>query len=358
MMSILKNMEGLIDRGWAGVKGWFAPKTDEMPSLQDLTRTETQHAMASLMVHDLLKERRTERQWRILKRGFYTAVGVLALLYYGYHYASMAGIKVNSSSGDFVGVVRIQGNIMQTSLASSEKIVPALKRAFEDPHVKVVVLAIDSGGGAPLEAERINYMIDTLRTKHQKPIYAVIQNMGASAAYMIAMQTDKIYSGRYSLVGSIGAVMSSWDVHKALNKQEVFQEVYASGELKAMLNPFAKPTEAARAKAQDLVDKAGALFVAELRLKRKDKLKTGINYGSGEIWDGGEALQIGLVDELGTMEKVAAMNNAELKEFGPGQRTVTPFAFGLSERIGAWFGAALKSAATEVIQDNSRMTLE
>jgi protease-4 len=77
-----------------------------------------------------------------------------------------------------------------------------------------------------------------LKKKHNKPIYAAIQNVGASAAYMIAMNTDRIYAGRYSLVGSIGAVMSSWDVHKALNKFDIHQDVYASGQLKSMLNPF------------------------------------------------------------------------------------------------------------------------
>ena len=56
--------------------------------------------------------------------------------------------------------------------------------------------SIDSPGGAPLEAERISFVIERLRQEHEKPVYAVIQNVGASAAYMIAVQADKVYAGR------------------------------------------------------------------------------------------------------------------------------------------------------------------
>jgi protease IV len=214
--------------------------------------------------------------------------------------------------------------------------------------VKVVVLSIDSGGGAPVEAERIGFMIDTLRKKHGKPVYAVIQNIGASAAYMIAMNTDKIYAGRYSLVGSIGAVMSSWDLHRAINKLEVEQKVFASGELKAMLNPFVAPTKGAERKAQELVDKAGAIFQSQLMERRKSKLITGINYGSGEIWDGDQAVKIGLIDELGTIESIALAHDAVIREYGPTQRTYSPFSALASETVqamaSAWATGAINAA--------------
>lgn len=307
--------------------------TDSVPDVESLKDPSVQQAFSNLVVHDLLKDRQAERRWKVVKRTLITTLGLLGISYYVFFYAYASGVRLSTDSAQTIGVVRVNGNIMQTSLASSEKIVPALQAAFSDPNVKAVVLAIDSPGGAPLEAERINFMIGTLKKKHNKPIYAAIQNVGASAAYMIAMNTDRIYAGRYSLVGSIGAVMSSWDVHKALNKFDIHQDVYASGQLKSMLNPFTEPTDAARHKAQELVNKAGAMFVEEVKVRRGPKLLKDVEYGTGEIWDGDQALKIGLIDELGTIEMIAEKNNAQVQEFGPGARTLTPFAFSLSEAL-------------------------
>jgi protease-4 len=103
--------------------------------------------------------------------------------------------------GDVVGVVRIEGQISSTDHASADSIVPLLEKAFANPNVKAVVLSIDSPGGAPVEAERIYTAIGSLKRKHPKPVVAVINNLGASAAFLIALHADKIVAGRYSLVG-------------------------------------------------------------------------------------------------------------------------------------------------------------
>ena len=321
-------------------------QTTDIPSLTDLKDPALQAAFSSVVMHDLLKDRQAERRWKVIKRTLVTTLTLMTISYYVFIYAAASGIRLSADSTKSIGVVRVNGDIMQTSLASSEKIVPALRSAFADPSVKAVVLAIDSGGGAPLESERINFMIEALRKKHNKPIYASIQNVGASAAYMIAMNTDRIYAGKYSLVGSIGAVMSSWDVHKAINKYDIHQEVYASGQLKAMLNPFVAPTAAAKQKAQELVNKAGAMFLNELQTKRGAKLVAGVQYGTGEIWDGDQALKLGLIDQLGTIEMIAEEQGAQIKEFGPGKKTLTPLSFSLAEHLSVFLNdAVLQSLA-------------
>jgi protease-4 len=327
--------------------------TDSVPDMESLKDPAVQQAFSNLVVHDLLKDRQAERRWKVVKRTLIATLGLLGISYYVFFYAYASGVRLSTNSAPTIGVVRVNGNIMQTSLASSEKIVPALQAAFSDPNVKAVVLAIDSPGGAPLEAERINFMIEALKKKHNKPVYAAIQNVGASAAYMIAMNTDRIYAGRYSLVGSIGAVMSSWDVHKALNKLDIHQDVYASGQLKSMLNPFTAPTDAAKQKAQELVNKAGSMFVEEVKVKRGSKLLKNVEYGTGEIWDGDQALKLGLIDELGTIEKIAEKNNAQVQEFGPGARTLTPFAFSLSEAL----TESIAKAITQVMAVNAPHSL-
>ena len=86
---------------------------------------------------------------------------------------------------------------------------------------------------------------------------AVINNLGASAAYMVALNADRIIAAKYSFVGSIGAIMAPWQLDKAIAKVDVAQRVYASGKLKAFLNPFTPVSPEVDRKAQQLVDQMG-----------------------------------------------------------------------------------------------------
>lgn len=184
--------------------------------------------------------------------------------------------------------------------------------------VNAVVLSIDSPGGAPVEAERINQALAALKAKHGKPVVAVIQGIGASAAYMVAMHADQVYAGKYSLVGSIGAVMTAWDVHEALARLNVRQRTYTSGPLKAMLNPYEAPNERGHAKARALVNQVGQAFATEVRERRARTLQPGFDVATGEVWGGLEAKSLGLVDEIGTLEQVVQDRwGLRMHDFGP-----------------------------------------
>lgn len=221
-----------------------------------------------------------------------------------------------------VALVKVEGQISATArLASADKVVAALRRAFEDPKVARVLLYIDSPGGAPVEAERIMDAVTELRRLHGKPIQAVIGNLGASAGYMVALSADEIVSARYSLVGSIGAILQSWNVHRVLERHEVKARTYASGSLKGMLNPFEPGTPEAEAKAQALVDEMGRQFETLLTERRGKKLtQPAGTYTTGEVWGGQDALALGLVDRNGTIETLmAAHPDLRLVNFGPNE---------------------------------------
>lgn len=281
------------------------------------------------------RERKSERRW---------SIGIKALLVLA-PIAAGAIFLVNVSGysygpfRDVVGVVRIQGEIAHGTLASADKVIPALADAFSSSRVKHVVLAIDSPGGAPAEAERITRAIAVLKLKHPKPVTAIIGNMGASAAYMTAMHADRIVAGKYSLVGSIGAIIAPWQLDQAIAQFHVSQRVYASGKLKAFLNPFTPVSEASDAKAQQLVSHVGSMFVTELIAQRGARLKAGIDFGTGEIWSGEEAKSIGLVDEIGSLESLVR-----------GAPDLTPFNFGPQESALMRFASAIgRTAAATVV---------
>jgi protease-4 len=226
------------------------------------------------------------------------------------------GAAVAKSTSDALGVVHLEGDIKPGAIGSADKVVPALKAAFDDPHVKRVALYIDSPGGSPVEAERIRRYMEAKRKETGKPTVAIIGNMGASAAYLSALGADEIVSAKFSLVGSIGAIIQGWDLSKVLEKAYVTPRVYASGPMKAMLNPFLPPNEAAQAKAQDLANRAGQMFAREVSDRRGAKLKTK-EFATGEVWDGEAALAIGLVDKLSTLDSYAESHKLELSDFGP-----------------------------------------
>ena len=274
---------------------------------------------------ELIKERRSERRWKILFQLLLFGGPVLFGVAYLLFFSSAMGFQWGPF-GSVVGVVHIDGAITPTGAASAKRIVPAIEKAFTYPNVKAVVLSIDSPGGAAVEAERIYRAIENLKKKHDKPVIAIINNVGASAAYMIAMHTDRVYAARYSLVGSIGTMIDGWDLHKAMERLDVAQRVYASGKLKSMLSPFLPMSKEAEDKARQLVNQGGAIFVADLKATRGNLLKPSIEYGSGEIWAGEEAKAIGLVDEIATLDEVIATTwGIKSYDFGPNQESFGPW---------------------------------
>lgn len=291
------------------------------------------NAFSAAALRDLLMDRRADRRSKLIRGLLVFCLPVLLIIAIN---AYNAGFKLWHPSAS-VGVVGLVGEMAEGNVGSADRVIPGLRKAFENPSVKAVVLSIDSPGGAPLEAERIYSAIESLRKAHPKPIVAVVNNVGASAAYMVALHCDAIYAGKYSLVGSVGAVLAGWDFHKALERVDVGQRVYASGNLKAMLNPYLAMSPEADRKAQDLVTRMGQQFRDELLTQRKGKLVTteGVNFASGEIWGGVEAKQLGLIDGVSTLDEVVRQRWPELpiEAYGPGSSHGVPV-FGAS--IAEW----------------------
>lgn len=275
------------------------------------------HDIANLLLNDLLRERRSERRWKWVRRIAISGAGVLLFGLYVALQAQQFGWRLMPQT-DLVGVVRLNGAISATSEASAAKVVAALRKAFERDNVHSIVLAIDSPGGQPAEAERIAEAITAFKARHPKPITAVIANTGASAAYLVALRADRIVAGHYSLVGSVGAIIQSWDVHGWLEQHNIRQRVYASGELKNMLNPYTDMNEGSSLKAQAIVDALGERFASDVRRFRKDKLILGTPLATGEMWTGDDALRFGLIDAIGTFDStVAEHEKHKVFDFGP-----------------------------------------
>ena len=245
-----------------------------------------------------------------------------------------------SLESNHTALVAIRGEINSRTSAT---VVPAMRAALDNPYSQALVLLIDSPGGSPVQAGLINTEITRLRKQHNKPIYAVVEEMCASAAYYIAVATDEIHVDKASLVGSIGVVMSSFGYTTLMEKVGVERRLLTAGQNKGLLDPFSAQTDAHRQHIQVMLDQIHQQFIAAVVTGRHKKLKHNPDLFSGLFWSGEQAVEIGLVDKFGSVDTLARqVDNASI--IIDYSRSADPLER-LAKQFGAAVGTALASAA-------------
>ncbi|VTU27386.1 Putative signal peptide peptidase SppA [Variovorax sp. PBL-E5] len=248
-----------------------------------------------------LREQKATRRWKTFVR-----LSWLAFFVFLVWFAMSRAAPTSTKATPHTAVVEIKGEIAAGADASAEFVVAAMKTAFEDDGAKGIILLINSPGGSPVQAGIINDEIKRLRAKYNKPIYAVVEESCASAAYYIAAATDKIYVDKASIVGSIGVLMDGFGFTGLMDKLGVERRLLTSGENKGFLDPFSPMNDAQRAHAQQMLDQIHAQFIDVVKKGRGDRLKVNTpGLFSGLFWSGQEAVDLGLADQLGNVDFVA-----------------------------------------------------
>ena len=247
-----------------------------------------------------LEEQRAARRWRNGIRLLWLGV-VVAILWLSFS-RSTGSTHVNQAH---TAVVQIHGEIASEAEASADWIVGALRDAFGDEGSQAVVLLINSPGGSPVQAGIINDEIRRLKDKHQKPVYAVVEESCASAAYYIAVAADQIFVDKASIVGSIGVLMDGFGFTGLMDKLGVERRLMTAGENKGFLDPFSPQTKTQRAYAQTMLDQIHQQFIQVVRDGRGKRLKETPELFSGLFWTGQQAIELGLADALGSLDYVA-----------------------------------------------------
>jgi len=198
-----------------------------------------------------------------------------------------------------VAVIPIYGaitTIKQSATVTSDEIIKNLEEAEKNPRVKAIILEINSPGGSGVAADEVSQKIKSI----DKPVIAVIRDLGASAAYWIASSCDYIYANRMSFTGSIGVIGSYLDFSGLLQEHNVSYERYVSGELKDMGSPFKESSDFERQQFQKIIDTMQGFFIEEVSINRN--LSISEIDTSGRIYLGLEAKEAGLIDDLGTKD--------------------------------------------------------
>ncbi len=286
-----------------------------------------------------LEEQRTARRWRSFTRLAWLAFFVVLLWAFAFR-----GGPSTDKSLPHTAVVEIKGEIAAGGDVSAESVVAAMRNAFEDSGAQAVVLLINSPGGSPVQAGIINDEIKRLRAKHKKPVYAVVEESCASAAYYIAAASDRIFVDKASIVGSIGVLMDGFGFTGLMDKLGVERRLMTAGENKGFLDPFSPQTEKHKLFAQSMLDQVHKQFIDVVRAGRGKRLKETPELFSGLFWTGQQAIEMGLADQLGSLDFVAReiVKAEDLIDYTRRDN--------VAERLAKKFGAAIGTGAVRALK--------
>ncbi|KIV62817.1 Periplasmic serine proteases (ClpP class) [Pseudomonas sp. FeS53a] len=291
-----------------------------------------------------VQEQRRARRWGI----FFKLLTFLYLFGALLMFSPLFDLQKTAARGEaHTALVEVRGMIADNEAASADNIVSSLRAAFEDPKTKGVVLRINSPGGSPVQSGYIYDEIRRLRGEHpDTKVYAVITDLGASGAYYIASAADEIYADKASLVGSIGVTAASFGFVDLMGKLGVERRVYTSGEHKAFLDPFQPQKDDETRFWQGVLDTTHRQFIESVKRGRGDRLKVDGHpeLFSGLVWSGEQALELGLVDKLGSTSYVAreVIGAKEIvdytKQDTPFDRFAKRLGASMAEQLAMWMG--------------------
>ncbi len=178
-------------------------------------------------------------------------------------------------------------------------------RIFDDIRrnrsIKALVVDIDSPGGSAMDSEYIHMSLSKIAAT--KPVVAFIGGMGASGGYMASCAAHHVVAMPGSLVGSIGVISARPVLQSLLERMGVSVSVSKSAPMKDMGALYREPTPEEEARMQALVDELYDSFVAKVATARGMSDDQARLHATGEVFTGRRALEMGLVDELGDLDR-------------------------------------------------------
>ena len=284
---------------------FWKTNADEMP---DADAPDWERALINKMALAYLQDQRRRRRWGWVLRVL-ILVYLLALLA-AFYAEDLADTMIPDE--EHTALVEVKGVIAADTQASADKIVTALRDAFDNEQVKGIILRINSPGGSPVQAGYVNDEIRRLKAKYteekdkEMPVYAVAVDLCASGGYYIAVAADEIYADKASIVGSIGVRIDSFGLDKAIEELGIERRLLTAGANKGILDPFLPLSDANRAFLQSTLDRLHDQFIAEVKEGRGDRLQgDDEDLFSGLFWSGEQGVELGLIDGLGSSSYVA-----------------------------------------------------
>jgi protease-4 len=224
--------------------------------------------------------------------------------------------KTVKKTDNTIGILYAEGNIVSGSGSANiqdKYMVNQIEKLKDDESIKAVVFRINSGGGSAYASEQIWKAITDL--KAEKPVVVSMGDMAASGGYYIACNADKIVAQPTTLTGSIGIFGVIPNFEELTNKIGIHTDVVKTNEFSDFGDMTRSFNDQESQLLQNMIERGYDLFLtrcAEGRNMPKDALAL---YAEGRVWTGNQAKEIGLVDELGGIEKAIEIA-AEMASLG------------------------------------------
>jgi len=203
-----------------------------------------------------------------------------------------------------IGTLVNRGAYMGASsgLTSYEGIIKQLKDADKDAGVRAILLDMDTPGGEAAGAFEVPALIREIRKK--KPVFAYVNDMAASAGYLIASAANEIWTTRTGILGSIGAVIVHYDHAARLESEGIKPTVLRAGKRKADVTPFGPLPKDVRERLQGELDTMREHFIEAVVIGRPKMKAEDVRATEAGVFMGESAIEIGLADGIASFDRV------------------------------------------------------
>jgi protease-4 len=219
--------------------------------------------------------------------------------------------EVKNDGFEKIAVVHASGLIVSGrsdnsgDIMGGDSVAADIRRARQDSNVKAIVLRIDSGGGSAVASEVIRREVEL--AKDQKPVVVSMSDVAASGGYWIAMSANKIVADPNTITASIGVIIGKLNISGLYDLLGLSTDYVATSDNATMFWDQQSFTPAQRASIQKSLEETYRSFLERVADGRKMSVEEVDKIGKGRIWTGEQAKGIGLVDELGGLDRAIAV---------------------------------------------------
>lgn len=197
-----------------------------------------------------------------------------------------------------VAVLPIKG-VLYSSSSYNKK----LRAFFEDTSIRAIIIKMECPGSAAGTGQSIFNELLALKKETPKPVVVLVENICASGGYNIACAADYIIAPASAIIGSIGTSLPYlFKVNRLLSQWNVDYSAVAAGEYKNLTNPFVPATPEDTELLQGLTEDSYQQFLLDVSQNRKLSLANAKEWGNGKIFTGNQALKLGLIDAIGSLD--------------------------------------------------------
>ena len=256
-------------------------------------------------------------------------------------------LKGDNAADENVAIIiasgEIQNGTQPPGTIGGDSVAYLLRKARNDDSVKAVVLRVDSPGGSTFASEVIRNEVDEIKAAG-KPVVVSMSSLAASGGYWISMTADRIYATQYTITGSIGVLGMFPTFQRSLETVGITTDGIGSTVWAGEFRGDREMSEDAKALFQVVINKTYDKFISNVAQYRDIDKGEVDRIAQGQVWTGNEALENGLIDEIGNIDEAiaAAAELADLDDYGrkyfdkemsPGEQLVVDM-FGSAKHAG------------------------